>query len=77
MAKSVEIHLVKRPDGMPRETDFAAVERNVADVRDGEIQIQNLFMSVDPAMRGWVSAAPNYSQPVGIGDVDCRLIRCG
>jgi NADPH-dependent curcumin reductase CurA len=40
MPKSIEIHLIKSPDGMPHESDFTAVERNVADVRDGEIQIQ-------------------------------------
>ena len=65
MARSVEIHLVKRPDGMPRESDFAAVERTVADVRDGEIQIQNLFMSVDPAMRPRLSRGQELNEAVG------------
>ena len=62
MPRSVEIHLVKRPDGMPRESDFAAIERSVADVRDGEIQIQNLFMSVDPAMRPRLVARPGVER---------------
>lgn len=37
--------------------------------RDGELLVRNLFLSVDPAMRGWVSAVSNYSEPVAIGGV--------
>jgi NADPH-dependent curcumin reductase CurA len=65
MAKSTEIHLVKRPDGMPRETDFAVHERTVPDARDGEIQIQNLYMSVDPAMRPRLSKGQELNEPIG------------
>ena len=39
------------------------------ELRDGELLVRNEFLSVDPAMRGWVNAAANYSDPVGIGDV--------
>jgi len=56
MPKSREIHLVKRPSGMPAETDFALVERDVADAADGEVLVQNLYMSVDPAMRPRLTA---------------------
>ncbi len=38
-------------------------------MRDGQILVRNEFLSVEPAMRGWVSAVANYSQPVGIGEV--------
>ncbi len=36
---------------------------------DGEFLVRNRFLSVDPAMRGWVSAVANYSEPVAIGEV--------
>ena len=36
---------------------------------DGRFRVRNMYLSVDPAMRGWVSAVANYSKPVGIGEV--------
>lgn len=48
---SREVHLIARPNGMPREGEFAVVEQAVPDAADGEIQVQNLYLSVDPAMR--------------------------
>ena len=46
---SREVHLIARPDGMPREEEFAIVEQTVADAADGEIQVQNLCRSGDAA----------------------------
>ena len=65
MPKSIEIHLVQRPDGMPRETDFAMVERDIPDARDGEIRIENLYMSVDPAMRPRLSRGQALNEAIG------------
>lgn len=48
---SREIHLVDRPEGVPKKEHFNVVEVEVADAGDGEVLVQNLFMSVDPAMR--------------------------
>jgi len=56
MPKSREIHLVQRPEGAPRREDFAVVEREVADAADGEVLVENLYMSVDPAMRPRLTA---------------------
>ena len=56
MPKSREIHLVQRPTGAPTPDDFALVERNVADAGDGEVLVENLLMSVDPAMRPRLTA---------------------
>src|SRR3954451_3916272 len=56
MPKSREIHLVQRPNGAPKPEDFALVEREVADAADGEVLVENLYMSVDPAMRPRLSA---------------------
>ncbi len=51
MTTTREIHLVRRPEGMPRPDDFAVVEAALADPVDGQILVQNLLMSVDPYMR--------------------------
>lgn len=48
---SREVHLASRPDGLPVPENFALVERELADPADGEVLVQNLYMSVDPAMR--------------------------
>ena len=56
MPKSREIHLVQRPTGAPTPDDFALVEREVADAAGGEVLVENLLMSVDPAMRPRLTA---------------------
>src|ERR1700712_2990433 len=56
MPKSREIHLIKRPSGAPKPDDFALVEQQVADAADGQVLVQNLLMSVDPAMRPRLTA---------------------
>jgi len=56
MPKSREIHLVSRPSGPPTPENFALVEREVGDAADGEVLVQNLLMSVDPAMRPRLTA---------------------
>lgn len=48
---SREVHLVSRPDGMPAPDNFALVKRELDPPGDGEVLVQNLYMSVDPAMR--------------------------
>ncbi|MCB1692226.1 MAG: NADP-dependent oxidoreductase [Pseudomonadales bacterium] len=48
---SREVHLIKRPDGMPVAGDFSIVEREVDDPAEGEVLVRNVYMSVDPAMR--------------------------
>lgn len=47
---SREIHLVSRPDGLPVADNFKLVERSLTPA-DHEVVVQNLYMSVDPAMR--------------------------
>lgn len=61
MPKSREIHLTRRPSGMPTEADFALVERDVPDAADGEVLVQNLYMSVDPAMRPRLTAGQDLN----------------
>lgn len=58
-----------RPVGVPGPEFFDVVTRPVPDLRDGEFLVRSAYLSVDPAMRGWVNDAPNYSPPVPVGDV--------
>ena len=64
-----QVVLKSRPEGIAQERDFAIVETPLAELEPGEIRIANRFLSVEPAMRGWIADAGNYLQPVGIGEV--------
>jgi NADPH-dependent curcumin reductase len=64
-----QVILKSRPAGIPLAEHFEIVQRRVPEPGPGQLLVRNIYLSVDPAMRGWVSAVPNYSQPVGIGDV--------
>ncbi|MGK0315699.1 MAG: NADPH-dependent curcumin reductase CurA [Saprospiraceae bacterium] len=61
--------LVKRPMGMPDEETWKLVEAEIPELNDGEVLIQNHYISLDPAMRGWMNDAPSYIPPVAIDDV--------
>ena len=50
--KSREIRLKNRPEGLPGENDFELVEVELPEPAEGEILVQNIYMSVDPYMRG-------------------------
>ena len=56
MPLSREIHLVSRPSGMPAAENFQLVETQVPDAADGQVLVENLYMSVDPAMRPRLTA---------------------
>ena len=64
MPKSREIHLLARPEGMPTEDQFAVVETAVPDAADGEVLVENLYMSVDPAMRPRLSNGYALNEPM-------------
>lgn len=64
-----QVLLTARPTAIPDAEHFEIVERSVPAIGDGQILVRNRYLSVDPAMRGWVSAVANYSEPVAIGAV--------
>lgn len=66
---SRQVVLTSRPSGIPQAENFELREAAVPELAEGQILVRNEFLSVDPAMRGWVSAVANYSTPVGIGEV--------
>jgi NADPH-dependent curcumin reductase CurA len=61
MPASREIHLVERPKGMPTAEQFQMVETEVADAADGQVLVENLYMSVDPAMRPRLTAGQDLN----------------
>lgn len=61
--------LQQRPVGMPKQSDFAVIETELADPGEGEIQVQNICMSVDPYMRGRMVDRKSYVPPFQIGEV--------
>lgn len=63
------IVLAHRPEGEPKPGDFRLVERPVEDPGPGQVRLQTLWLSLDPYMRGRMSAARSYAKPVEIGDV--------
>ena len=64
-----EVRLKARPSGIPQATHFEIVEAPVPEPADGQVVVRNLYLSVEPAMRGWVSSVGNYSDPVPVGGV--------
>lgn len=68
-AANRQVRLKSRPSGIPQAEHFEIVEAPVPEPADGEVLVRNLYLSVEPAMRGWVSAVANYAEPVAIGAV--------
>ena len=61
--------LADRPKGVPDPEFFKVETAGALEPGDAEFLLHNKFLSVDPAMRGWVNDAPNYLPPVPVGDV--------
>ncbi len=49
--RSREVHLVERPQGLPTPAQFQVIETDVPDPGEGQVLVENIYMSVDPAMR--------------------------
>jgi NADPH-dependent curcumin reductase CurA len=60
--RSREVHLIERPQGLPLPAQFRIVETDVADPAEGQLLVQNIYMSVDPAMR------PRLSGPTALNE---------
>lgn len=58
-----EIRLAARPNGEPQESHFALVEVDVPDPEPGQVLVRNLWMSVDPYMRGRMNDVESYVAP--------------
>jgi hypothetical protein len=61
--------LAARPVGLPKATDFQYSEEPVREPADGELVIKNRFISLDPAMRGWMNDTKSYIAPIQLGEI--------
>lgn len=61
--------LAARPSGIPQSEHFRLEEAPVPVPEPGQFLVRNEFLSVEPAMRGWVNATANYAAAVGLGEV--------
>jgi NADPH-dependent curcumin reductase len=64
-----QVRLAARPVGLPRASDWDHTEEPVAEPGEGEVLVKLKYLSLDPAMRGWMNDGRSYVPPVGIGEV--------
>jgi NADPH-dependent curcumin reductase CurA len=67
--KNHQIRLAARPDGLPKDSDWQLAEEAVPEPGDGQLLVKVQYISLDPAMRGWMNDAKSYIRPVAIGEV--------
>ena len=63
-----QIVLASRPSGWPTDDNFALTEADRPDLADGQVRVRNLFMSVDPYMRGRMNDVKSYVPPFRLGE---------
>jgi hypothetical protein len=63
-----QVWLQSRPNGIPRAKDFAIRAAPVPGLLDGQFLVRNAYLSVDPAMRGWITDKSTYWPRIEVGD---------
>lgn len=61
--------LIKRPTGLAQRTDFEFSKVPAVEPGPGEVLLRVLYLSLDPAMRGWMNESKSYIPHVGLGEV--------
>ncbi|TRX74955.1 NADP-dependent oxidoreductase [Pseudomonas mangiferae] len=61
--------LAQRPKGAATRETFSFVEETVGQPNPGQVLVENLYLSLDPAMRGWMNEGKSYIPPVALGEV--------
>src|SRR5436309_15574997 len=61
--------LAARPVGLPKSSDWEWVQEPAPEAADGQFRVELEYLSIDPAMRGWMNAGRSYLPPVEIGEV--------
>ena len=64
-----QIVLIARPHGIPQPHHFEMRTADVPAVAPGQMLVENVLLSIDPAQRGYVNDESNYTPPVAIGQV--------
>ena len=63
-----QYYLASRPVGEPNASNVPARDVPVPEPGEGEVVLRNLYISLDPAIRGWMGDDPNYMEPIALGD---------
>lgn len=69
MATQKQLILTSRPQGRPSLANFEFRQQGLRPLRDGEILVRTLYLSIDPTNRVWMSDRPQYMPPVELGEV--------
>jgi len=64
-----QFKLAARPVGMAKRSDWSYHEEPAPEPKDGEVLVKIEYISLDPAMRGWMNEGKSYIRPVAIGEV--------
>jgi NADPH-dependent curcumin reductase CurA len=64
-----QVRLAARPVGLPKPSDWEQTEEPVGGPADGQVLVKIRYLSLDPAMRGWMNDARSYVPPVKLGAV--------
>ncbi|KZL24692.1 NADP-dependent oxidoreductase [Pseudovibrio sp. WM33] len=68
MAINQQLCLQRRPSGEVCKEDFFLRETDIPDLEDGQFLVRNEYISIDPAMRGWIQDQESYFPPVQLGE---------
>jgi len=68
-ATNHQVRLAARPLGVPKRSDWQFTEEAVPEPKDGQMVVKVRYISLDPAMRGWMNEGKSYIRPVQIGEV--------
>jgi NADPH-dependent curcumin reductase len=63
------LHLIARPEGDPKDSDFELRVEPASPIGEGQLRVAVRYLSIDPAMRVWMSEQKSYWPPVGLGEV--------
>ncbi len=66
---NLQVQLRQRPTGVPGDDCWNVLEVATREPADGEFLVRNRYISVDPAMRGWINEGRSYVEPVAVGEV--------
>jgi NADPH-dependent curcumin reductase len=69
LSMNLQVRLKSRPVGIPQAEHFEIVEAPMPVPGPSQVLVRNHYLSVEPAMRGWVNTVGNYSEPVAVGAV--------
>ena len=66
---NTRVKLASRPVGLPQPANFDSDTLEVPALEDGQVLVKIDFISLDPAMRGWMNEGRSYIKPIALGDV--------